>query len=140
MTGGGYFRQPTVAGDTVVFVSEDDLWTVPTSGGSASRLTAGLAAASNPRLSPDGSTLAFVSHEEHHPEAWCMPATGGPAKRLTWLGRNTSVAGWTPDGRVLAVSNAQQPLARRTVAVAVDPATGELDWLGLGPCNTLSWA
>ena len=29
----GYFRYPTIAGDTIVFVSEDDLWAVPAEGG-----------------------------------------------------------------------------------------------------------
>lgn len=35
----GYFTFPTVHNDTVVFVSEDDLWSVPLSGGLARRLT-----------------------------------------------------------------------------------------------------
>jgi tricorn protease len=39
----GYLRFPTINADTVVFVCEDDLWTVPADGGLARRLTANLA-------------------------------------------------------------------------------------------------
>ena len=35
----GYFRQPAIHGNTVVFVAEGDLWSVPLAGGRASRLT-----------------------------------------------------------------------------------------------------
>ena len=49
-----YLRQPTLHGDTVVFVSDDDLWRVGSSGGVAQRLTAGLSEPATPCLSPDG--------------------------------------------------------------------------------------
>ena len=39
MPGPGYYRHPTIHGDTVVFVSEDDLWSVPSAGGVAIRRT-----------------------------------------------------------------------------------------------------
>jgi len=137
----GYLRFPTVHADTAVFVSEDDLWTVPVQGGIARRLTANLAETSRPRLSPDGALLAFTSREEDHPEVWCMPAAGGPAQRLTHLGGAiTNVVGWSPDGRIAAVSTAEQPFRRWAMPLLVDPASGELEWLGLGPARELSWA
>lgn len=60
----GYYRFPAVQGKTVVFVSEDDLWTVSLNGGTASRLTANTAALSSPKLSPDGRSVAYSSAEE----------------------------------------------------------------------------
>ena len=36
----GYYRHPTIHGDNIVFVSEDDLWSVPADGGVPRRLTA----------------------------------------------------------------------------------------------------
>ncbi|HVM08710.1 MAG TPA: PDZ domain-containing protein [Acidimicrobiales bacterium] len=137
---GGYFRHPTIAGDTICFVSEDDLWAVPAEGGVARRLTANLAEVQFPALSPDGATIAFSSREEHHTEVWVMDAAGGPARRRTWFGSTTWVRGWTPDGRVLAVSDVGQPFVGDVHAYAVDAAGARRpEPLNLGPARTLSW-
>ena len=77
----GYYRSPTICQDTIVFVCEDDLWTVPVEGGVARRLTSNLGAAGSPRLSPDGEQLAFAGREEGPSEVYTMPALGGEAKR-----------------------------------------------------------
>ena len=106
----GYYREPTISGDRVVFVCEDDLWSVPLEGGIPRRLSANLGAVSRPFLSPDGTQLAFVGHEEGNMEVYWMPAVGGAARRLTYLGARTMVAGWSRDSEsILVASNAAQP-------------------------------
>jgi hypothetical protein len=70
----GYYRYPTLAGDRVIFVCEDDLWSAPLEGGAAVRLTASPGACSTPRLSPDGTQIAFIANDEGHPELYVMPA------------------------------------------------------------------
>ena len=48
----GYYRHPSIHGDGVVFVSEDDIWAVPSTGGSARRITSNSGSAMLSRLSP----------------------------------------------------------------------------------------
>ena len=139
MSDNAYLRQPTLQGDIVVFVSDDDLWRSSTDGGIAQRLTAGLSEPSTPCLSPDGRWLAYIGRDEQHPEVHLMPATGGPARRLTWLGPDTLVRGWTPDGHILFVSTWGQPFFRNHQAYTLDPAGGMPQPLNLGQVNHLAY-
>lgn len=96
----GYCRFPTIYGEQVAFVCEDDLWTVPIQGGVARRLTTSLSEVITPAYSPDGAWIAFVARDEGHPEVYLMPAEGGVPTRLTYQGANmVRVVGWTPDGQ-----------------------------------------
>src|ERR1017187_3550089 len=105
----GYYRFPTIHNDVVVFVSEDDLWTLSAGSGIARRLASGLGAASHPALSVDGRWLAFSGRDEGSLEVYVMPAEGGEARRLTYLGANTLVVGWADSGKIIFNTNAQQP-------------------------------
>ncbi len=97
----GYYHHPTVQGEHVVFVSEDDLWSVALEGGIPRRLTSNLGIVSSPRLSPDGRWLAFCGREEGQPDVYVMPAEGGEMRRLTYLGSVLKVAAWLPDSQSL---------------------------------------
>jgi tricorn protease len=95
----GYYRYPTIAGDRIVYVCEDDLWSVPAQGGNAVRLTVSFGTCSHPRLSRDAQWIAFVSTDEGNPELYVMPAQGGEPRRLTFLGASMLAAiGWSDDG------------------------------------------
>ncbi|MEO6835802.1 MAG: PDZ domain-containing protein [Candidatus Tumulicola sp.] len=95
----GYYRYPTIAGDRIVFVCEDDLWSVAAEGGTATRLTVSFGTCSFPRLSPDGQSIAFISTDEGTPEVYVMPAGGGVPERWSFLGATqAAVTGWAPDG------------------------------------------
>lgn len=97
----GYYRQPAVSNDSVVFVAEGDLWRVGINGGIAVRLTTNLAAESNPAISPDGKLIAFTARYEGPAEVYVMPISGGAPVRLTFEGDNAQVQGFTPGGSVL---------------------------------------
>jgi tricorn protease len=102
--GQGYYQHPTLAGSTLVFASEGDLWTVPATGGQARRLTSHPTEASHPHLSPDGRWVAFTGRYDGRPEVYLLSMDGGPPRRLTWESDEVLVQGWTPDGRVLYAS------------------------------------
>lgn len=112
MSESAYLRHPTIAGDMVVFVSEDDLWSVPASGGVAHRLTANPGTIVRPRLSSDGEQIAFVSRDEGVLDAFVMDADGSSLRRLTHFGSVSSVAAWSRDGQsVIVASDHHQPFA-----------------------------
>ena len=96
----GYYRYPAIHGDTVVFTSEGDLWTVPTSGGKARRLTSHPGDETRAAISPDGSTIAYSATYEGPTEVYTIPLQGGQPRRRTFDG-NALVVGWTPDNKIL---------------------------------------
>src|ERR1019366_2186674 len=96
----GYYRYPTIHGNTIIFTAEGDLWSVSTKGGAARRLTSNPGKEIYPAISPDGQTVAFSAEYEGPLDVYTMPVEGGLPQRRTWDG-NAAVAGWTPDGRVL---------------------------------------
>ena len=106
----GYFRQPAVHGETVVFVAEGDLWSVPITGGRANRLTTHPGAEGRPAISPDGRYLAYTARYEGPVEVYVMPLAGGRPRRLTFDAAAISHVGWTPDGKVLVGTNARAGL------------------------------
>ena len=60
----GYYRQPDIHDNTLVFVAEGDLWKVPLSGGVAQRLTSHAEEELFPSISPDGTSVAFSASYE----------------------------------------------------------------------------
>ncbi|MFG2883331.1 S41 family peptidase [Streptomyces sp. NPDC048297] len=123
----------------VTFVAEDDVWLAPLDGGRAWRVSADNVPVNHPRISPDGTTVAWTSTRDGAPEAHIAPLTGGPSKRLTYWGSwKTQVRGWTPDGEVLALSTQGQPSLRRTWARAVPLDGGPATTLPYGPVGDLA--
>lgn len=136
----GYYRYPCIHGESVVFVSEDDLWTVPTAGGVARRLTSSLGQVSFPAFSSDGQWLAFTGRDEGPGEAYVMPASGGEPRRLTHLGAmSCNVVGWGRDGRVLFASSAAQPFWSLTRIFSVSLEGGQPEMLPTGPASSISF-
>ena len=136
MTYDTYLRHPHVCGDTIVFVADDDIWTVSATGGRASRVTSDRTPAQSPRISPDGTHVAWTAGRGPAQEAYVAPLDGGAPRRLTYWGRaGTVVRGWLSDEEVLVVSSVgEADRERRFVhAVPVDGGPSRrlpLGWVG----------
>ena len=112
------------------------LWLVDTNGESDPRqVTLGAKNDHQPRFSPDGRTLAFLSDRrlrvEEEPDrptdekaredanqVHLLPLDGGEARRLTDLPRGVERFEWSPDGRHLAILTASLGATRREDARA----------------------
>jgi tricorn protease len=138
----GYYRFPTIHDETIVFVSEDDLWSVPRQGGLARRLTSNLGEVNYPALSPDGAWLAFVGREEGMPEVYLMPAVGGSAQRLTYLNHSCQVLGWTADSKQILFSTNTghfHPQEYTIYAVPADANGGQVTSIPVGPARSIAY-
>jgi tricorn protease len=126
----GYYTDPALQGNEIVFASEGDLWAAGIEGGAAVRLTTHEEVERDPAISPDGDMLAFTAQYDGASEAYVMPVTGGTPKQLTHEGGGVSVIGWTPDGQIL-ISSRKGPGSRVWLVRSVDPKTGETETLPL---------
>ncbi|MFG1999531.1 S41 family peptidase [Spirillospora sp. NPDC048911] len=134
----GYFRFPDVRDEVVVFVADDDLWLVSTEGGRAWRLTAGVAEVGFPRISPDGTQVAFVGEGEGPKEVYLLALDGGNARRLTYQGAQCTVSGWE-GGDVVYASDVGQPFAGQRWLHRVKTDGGLPRRLPFGPAGSISF-
>ncbi|MFJ9863665.1 S41 family peptidase [Streptomyces sp. NPDC101165] len=124
----------------VTFTAEDDVWLAPLDGGRAWRVSADNVPVTHPRISPDGTTVAWTSTRNGAPEVHIAPVAGGSAERLTYWGSSkTQVRGWTPDGAVLAISTQGQASLRRSWARAIPLDGGPATTLPYGPVGDVAY-
>lgn len=85
------------------------LWLVSLQTGQTRQLSSGEKQDMQPRWSPDGSRLAFIStrHEEK-PQLFVMRVDGGEARRLTNVSSGVASPVWSPDGLHLCYSSAPE--------------------------------
>ncbi|HVJ55410.1 MAG TPA: S41 family peptidase [Aliidongia sp.] len=131
----GYFRYPTLAGDTVLFTAEGDLWSVPLAGGRAARLTTHPAEETNAVASPDGKEVAFSAAYDGPIEVYVMPVAGGRPRRVSFEGNRSVAVGWTPSGEVLYSTQSANGPSDQRVIVAVDPKSLKRHTLPLADAN-----
>ncbi len=92
-------------GRTVVFDFLGDLYTVPLGGGDATRITSGLAFDAQPRFSPDGEKILFLSDRSGGENLWTLElATGDTAQITKGNGNSWMSPDWTPDGEYVVAS------------------------------------
>jgi tricorn protease len=139
VTSAGYLRFPHLHGDLLTFVADDDVWLAPLAGGRAWRVSSDRVPVSHPRLSRDGSLLAWTSTRDGAPEIHLCELEGSQARRLThWGDSGTRLAGWTPDGEIIALTAAWQPFERLTHAYLLRADGGAPRLQAFGPVADLA--
>ncbi|HEY8469907.1 MAG TPA: hypothetical protein VIL18_09700, partial [Longimicrobiales bacterium] len=92
-------------GQSIVFDLLGDLYLLPITGGKAKRLTSGLAFDAQPRFSPDGKKIVFVSDRSGGDNVWVMSLDLIDTIQVTQGNGNLYISPeWMPDGELIVVS------------------------------------
>jgi imidazolonepropionase-like amidohydrolase/Tol biopolymer transport system component len=89
-------------GQTLAFDLLGDIYTLPISGGTPTRIAEGLPYETQPRFSPDGRRIAFTSDRGGGDNIWIMNRDGSDKRQLTKEDfRLMNQPSWSPDGRFI---------------------------------------
>jgi dipeptidyl aminopeptidase/acylaminoacyl peptidase len=81
-----------------------DLWLVGTDGSGLKQLTFDPANDTNPRWSPDGKTIWFISTRTGSAQVWRLPVDGGEPTQITDYPLEVGSLNISPDGKYIAFS------------------------------------
>lgn len=84
---------------------DTELFAVNVAGGEPRRLTFASGFDGSARVSPDGTTLAFVSRRNGHADIYLMNSDGSNERRLTNHPADDIDPAWSPDGRWLVFAS-----------------------------------
>ena len=92
-------------GKSIVFDLLGDLYTLPIEGGKAKQLTSGMAFDAQPRFSPDGKKVVYVSDRSGGDNVFTITVDQRDTAQIT-MGNTSLYASpeWSPDGNYIAVS------------------------------------
>ncbi|WP_105102569.1 amidohydrolase family protein [Microbulbifer pacificus] len=89
-------------GKSLIFDMLGDIYEMPIAGGEAKAITSELAWNTQPRFSPDGKSVVFVSDRDGADNIWVMDSDGGNLRQLTTEKENlVHGPSWSPDGQYL---------------------------------------
>ncbi|MCM1310499.1 MAG: S41 family peptidase [Bacteroides sp.] len=137
------------SGDKIAFTYKGDIYTVPTSGGAAIRLTATPDdIESSPIWSPDGKTIAFASSHHGSADIFTVNIDGSGLKRVTSFSSAERPEAFSPDGKLIYFSAAIQdpaasvsfPTARLTELYTIPAEGGAMKQVLATPAVNISFA
>lgn len=108
-------------GQTIAFDLLGDVYTMPITGGRATPISSGLPWEIQPRFSPDGSRIAFISDRGGGDNIWIMNPDGSDRLQVSNESfRLLNNPAWSPDGQYIA--------ARKHFTTTRSAGTGEI-WM-----------
>jgi tricorn protease len=125
-----YLQTPALHNDSIVFITDDDLWSVNKLGGQAFRLTTSKGRSSHPKISPDGQWIAYLSDDHGQQDIYLIPFKGGVPKRLTHMGV-IKLTGWSHNNLIHFASE-YESRPRHPLLRSVDAKTLEVKTLPWG--------
>jgi len=98
-------------GQTILFDLLGDIYTLPVAGGEARRIIGEFSFESQPRFSPDGQKIVFLSDRSGAENVWLAGVDGSNPKQLS-KGRNQLFCSpsWTRDGEYVLVSKTNESI------------------------------
>ena len=113
-------------------VEHNDLHLLEVESGEIRRLTQNDSTNSAPAVSPDGSSVAFMSTRTEKPQLWLLPLDGGEPRKLTDLAQGVGGgAVWSPDGSKLAFTAGPEEERKPERPYRVDRTVWRFDGMGL---------
>jgi Tol biopolymer transport system component len=97
-------------GKTIAMNLLGNLWTLPTSGGTATRTSSLMQDTAYPDWSPDGKTIAFQSYASGTFHLWAMNPDGSNVRELTSGFYDDREPQFSPDGTKITFSSDRPPL------------------------------
>lgn len=111
---------------TIIFELLGDIFSLPIDGGRADLLLGGSSFFSQPRYSPDGKSIIYISDKSGSDQLWLMSDQGGNIKQISSIVTDGMFSPeWALDGKSIYLSTIQGAYNRKTSIVQIDLETGE---------------
>jgi tricorn protease len=120
----GLFRYPDVSATQIAFTYANDIWVMPRSGGTATKLSSPAGVEMFPKFSPDGKSIAYTANYDGNRDVYVLPLTGGIPARVTQHSYLDRLVDWTNDGKKLLFSSNRESGKNRFNQFYIINATG----------------
>src|SRR5689334_15972772 len=121
-------------GRTLAIDLQGSIWTLPSTGGAAKRITDVFNDARQPAWSPDGKWIAFFGYRDGGYDLWAVAPDGSDQHKLTWGAFDDREPAWSHDGTRIAFSSDRgNPLGSDYNIWTLDVRSGALKQLTTAP-------